>query len=136
MTAWAPNTYHRPHRASTGASAVSSSTAAGCIDTSEEPDEAHVAGQILTSEAGIWPVGILKERLPPKLLGHAHSFQRAEAADALGPIAVLAFADRRPVSGYELPNAARDHSSIVLPSLVQPGSDAALKSTMSVESQS
>src|SRR2546425_7029298 len=118
MTAWAPNTYHRPHPAMTGASAESSSRAAGCIDTSEKPDEAHVAVQVLAPEPGAGPAGIVKERLPPKLVGDTQSFQRAEAADALAPIAVLTVARLRPVSRDELANAPGDHSRIVILSQV------------------
>ena len=88
---------------------VSSSRAAGRIDKAKKSDDTHVALQIFAPELSVGPGRILKEHLPPKVVGDAQSFQRTEPVDALGPVAVLAVARSRPVPRHELADATRYH---------------------------
>src|SRR5260221_14105261 len=112
MTACAPNTYHRPQLASTGASAASNSTAAGWTGTAEKRGEADMEVEILAPERIVRPWRIAGERLPAQLFPDAQAFEGPEAGDALGPVRVLAQSRCRPVARHELANATGNHGWI------------------------
>ena len=116
MTACAPNTYHRPHRARTGCSAVSSSSAAGWRGTLEELGKTRVRAHIVLPEPRIGPLGMLQEHLSAQFIRDAESLDGTKALDARGPVGILALADRGPVAPDKLLNAAGDHAGIVAPS--------------------
>src|SRR5688572_5896430 len=115
MTACAPNTYQRPQRARTAASAVSSSRAAGCTGSAEELGEAHVSQEIRPPECRVRPGRIPQQYLSPELLGDAEALGGTQTGDALAPVGVLVFSHRLPVPGDKLASAACDHTGIVTP---------------------
>src|SRR5437867_2549473 len=98
MTACAPNTYHRPHRARTCESASSSSTAAGVTGITKESGQAHVRGEVVAPVVRVRPCAMLHERLSPQLVGDAEPLKGPEATDALGPVGILGFAHGAPVA--------------------------------------
>src|SRR6266542_712529 len=113
MTACAPNTYHRPQRPRTGASAERSSSAAGWTATAEQLREAHVKAEIVFAVRGIGPIWMLPARLTTKLVGDTPRLNGTETRDAFTPVRLFAFASGVPVSRYEFANTARDHAPIV-----------------------
>lgn len=68
--------------------------------------------EILVSFRRARPRGVLKERLATQLIRDAQALERAQARDAIAPVCVLGLAGSEPVTGDELTNAARDHSSL------------------------
>ena len=113
MTACAPNTYQRPQRVRTGASAASRSRAAGWSGTAKDLDHANVELEVVAPERSAGPGGILQEGLPAKFLGDAEALERTETGDAITPVKGLVIARGLPIPGDELVNAARDHTTIV-----------------------
>ena len=69
--------------------------------------------RILTPVRRMWPAGLLQERLLTQLLGDAKALERPEARDTLAPVLVFGLPRRRPVTGDELANTARNHKSIL-----------------------
>ena len=78
-TACASKTYQRPQRSATGASAASSSTAAGCTGTTVPFGECDVEGEIDCACLGIRPAGIALEHLTPEIFCDAKPFERAQS---------------------------------------------------------
>jgi hypothetical protein len=93
----------------TGASAVSSSTAAGGTGTVEHLRQAYVRLQIFVSTRRVRPEWIVLKRLAAKLFGDAEALGRSEAQDALAPIGILVLPHGLPVSRDVRLDVARDH---------------------------
>ena len=116
-TACAPNTHQRPHRSATGASAVRSSTAAGCTSTTKTFGKSGVEGQIGLARIGIRPAGITLEHLTPEIIRDTEALECTETPDALAPVLLLAPASGLPVADDELADPSGDHAGIVRPPL-------------------
>jgi hypothetical protein len=117
VTAWAPNTYQGPQRDRTGASAASSSTAAGCIGTLEQVRQPDVIGQVGLSIFRCRPVRTHDDYLCAKLAGNAQSLRRTQSRDARAPVVILAVASGSPVAFHEFTDPASDHADILVRSL-------------------
>src|ERR1043166_6280774 len=101
ITACAPKTYHRPHPRRTAERSRSSSTAAGGTGTAKSSRKANMRLEIGDPLFGVGPGGIVCECLLAQFVRDAKAFERAQALDARGPVAVLQLADRVPVAVYE-----------------------------------
>jgi hypothetical protein len=94
-----------------GASAASSSSAAGCIGAAEQLGESCVRAEILLACGGARPAIVQRKRLTPQLVRHTQALEGAETGDALAPVHVLRRAHGTPVAGHKRSTSPGDHIS-------------------------
>jgi hypothetical protein len=95
-------------------SAFRSSTALGSTGTPKHLRETNVVRQVRSSFVSARPFRIALQHLGAQFPGNPQALDRPQAADALGPIGVLAGANRCPVTAHVGPDVAGDHVLIVL----------------------